>query len=176
MSSSSSTQQPIISIRVEHCHGEASPPGSRYGYQTAVARFLDCIRASGLRLRYATLQNSFPWIAPPHTPPWRNPRKGRDQILPSGNLGSRRSSGGSLGEDGGVGSGREAHRHHNHHTHHHSSHHTPSSRPSSSGGRRHSRWSVRSVDSAPLSIYRILPDCPRNSLSVLPIAASQMNH
>ena len=28
---------------------------------------------------------SFPWIAPPHPPPWRNPRKGRDQILPSGN-------------------------------------------------------------------------------------------
>ena len=37
----------------------------------------------------ATLQNlipSFPWIAPPHPPPWHNPRKGRDQILPSGNL------------------------------------------------------------------------------------------
>ena len=32
----------------------------------------------------ARLQNvipSFPWIAPPHPPPWRNPRKGRDQIL-----------------------------------------------------------------------------------------------
>ena len=49
------------------------------------------LRASGLWLRYATLQNlipSFPWIAPPRSPPWRNPRKGRDQILPSGNLGS----------------------------------------------------------------------------------------
>ena len=46
------------------------------------------LRASGLWLRYATLQNlipSFPWIAPPRPPPWRNPRKGRDQILPSGN-------------------------------------------------------------------------------------------
>ena len=59
----------------------------------AIARFLDrmclALRASGLWLRYATLQNlipSFPWIAPPHPPPWRNPRKGRDQILPSGNL------------------------------------------------------------------------------------------
>ena len=44
----------------------------------------------GLWLRYATLQNwipSFPWIAPPHPPPWRNPRKGRDPILPSGNTG-----------------------------------------------------------------------------------------
>ena len=44
--------------------------------------------ASGLWLRYAKLQNlipSFPWIAPPRPPPWRNPRKGRDQILPSGN-------------------------------------------------------------------------------------------
>ena len=39
--------------------------------------------------KQATLQNlipSFPWIAPPHPPPWRNPRKGRDQILPSGKL------------------------------------------------------------------------------------------
>ena len=58
----------------------------------AIARFLDrmclALRASGLWLRYATLQNlilSFPWIAPPHPPPWRNPRKGRDQILPCGN-------------------------------------------------------------------------------------------
>ena len=45
--------------------------------------------ASGLWLRYTTLQNlipSFPWIALPRPPPWRNPRKGRDQILPSGNL------------------------------------------------------------------------------------------
>ena len=43
-----------------------------------------------LWLRYVTLQNlipSFPWIAPPRPPPWRNPRKGRDQILPSCNLG-----------------------------------------------------------------------------------------
>ena len=43
----------------------------------------------GLWLRYAALQNlipSFPWIAPPHPPPRHNPRKGRDQILPSGNL------------------------------------------------------------------------------------------
>ena len=58
----------------------------------AIAGFLDhmclALRASGLWLRYATLQNlipSFPWIAPPRPPPWRNPRKGRDQILPSGN-------------------------------------------------------------------------------------------
>ena len=50
------------------------------------------LRASGLLLRYATLQNlipSLPWIAPPCPPPWRNPRKGRDQILPSGNLANR---------------------------------------------------------------------------------------
>ena len=42
----------------------------------------------GLWLRYAALQNlipSFPWIVPLRPPPWRNPRKGRDQILPSGN-------------------------------------------------------------------------------------------
>ena len=39
-------------------------------------------------LRYAAkfdLIPSFPWIAPPRPPPWRNPRKGRDQILPSAN-------------------------------------------------------------------------------------------
>ena len=41
-------------------------------------------RHKGLWLCYATLQNlipSFPWIAPPHPPPWRNPRKGRNKIL-----------------------------------------------------------------------------------------------
>ena len=55
----------------------------------AIAGFLDrmCLAlwASGLWLRYAAvLQNwipPFPWIAPPRPPPWRNPRKGRDQIL-----------------------------------------------------------------------------------------------
>ena len=65
-----------------------------HGCQMAIARFLDrmclALRASGLWLRYAPLQNlipSFPWIAPPRRPPpWRNPRKGRDQVLPSGNL------------------------------------------------------------------------------------------
>ena len=61
--------------------------------QMAIAGFSDrmclALRASGLWLRYATLLNlnpSFPWIAPPCPPHWRNPRKGRDQILPSGNL------------------------------------------------------------------------------------------
>ena len=64
-----------------------------HGYQMAIARFLDsmCLAlwASRLWLRYAMLRNlipSFPWIAPPRPPMWRNPRKGRDQILPSGNL------------------------------------------------------------------------------------------
>ena len=82
-----------------HCGGcknaqRAVLTSSVHGCQMAIARFLDrmclALRASGLWLRYATLQNlipSFPWIAPPRPPPWRNPRKGRDQILPSGNLG-----------------------------------------------------------------------------------------
>ena len=51
------------------------------------------LRASGLWLRCATLQNlipSFPWIAPPRPPLRRNPRKGRDQILPPGNHGCTR--------------------------------------------------------------------------------------
>ena len=63
-----------------------------HGCQMVIAGFLDrmclALRTSGLWLRYATLQNlipPFPWIAPPRPPPWRNPRKGRDQILPSGN-------------------------------------------------------------------------------------------
>ena len=66
-----------------------------HGCHMVIARFLNrrclALLASGLWLRYATLQNlipSFPWIAPPRPPPWRNPRKGRDQILPSGNLGA----------------------------------------------------------------------------------------
>ena len=62
--------------------------------QLAIAGCLDhmCLAlwASGLWPCYAALQNlipSFPWIAPPRPPPWRNPREGRDQILPSGNHG-----------------------------------------------------------------------------------------
>ena len=75
------------------------------------------LRVSGLWLRYAALQNlipSFPWIAPPRPPPWRNPRKGRDQISPSGNLegrGLRRRAGGrpeATGEPGGDGEGTGA--------------------------------------------------------------------
>ena len=75
---------------------KATPQHHRHDCQIAIARFLDsmclAIRASGLWLHYATLQNlipSFPWIAPPRPPPRRNPRKGRDQILPSGNLDHR---------------------------------------------------------------------------------------
>ena len=52
------------------------------------------LRATGLWLGYAMLQNlipSFPWIAPQRPPPWRNPWKGSDQLLPSGILaGARR--------------------------------------------------------------------------------------
>ena len=79
----------------------------------AIARFLDrmCLAlwASGLWLRYAMLQNlipSFPWNARP--PPWRNPRKGRDQILLSGNTGRHstkkpRSLVGDQGAERGLG-------------------------------------------------------------------------
>ena len=69
-----------------------------HGCQMAIARFLESYvfgpSVSGLWLRYATLQNlipSFPWLAPPRPPPWRKPRKGRDQILPSGNLAEQSS-------------------------------------------------------------------------------------
>ncbi len=68
------------------------------------------LRATGLWLRYATLQNlipSFPWIAPPRPPPWRNPRKGRDQILPSGNpVGGGRVEAGEEALGVGRGGGR----------------------------------------------------------------------
>ena len=41
--------------------------------------------------RWQNLIPSFPWIVPPpRSPPWRNPRKGRDQILSSGNLGQNK--------------------------------------------------------------------------------------
>ena len=79
---------PPISISVPV---DFSPPLNvtpLHGCQMAIAIFLDrmCLAlwASGIWLRYATLQNlipSFPWIAPPRPPPWRNPRKGGDQIL-----------------------------------------------------------------------------------------------
>ena len=35
--------------------------------------------------RWQNVIPSFPLIAPPRPPLWRNARKGRDQILPSGN-------------------------------------------------------------------------------------------
>ena len=58
----------------------------------AIPRLLDsmclALRASGLWLRYAAKCDPFLSLDCP--PPWRNPRKGRDQILPSGNLGSWR--------------------------------------------------------------------------------------
>ena len=63
----------------------------RHGCQMAIAGLLDhmclALRASGLWLRYATLQNwipSFPWIAPGGWRVW-----GRNELLPSGNLGER---------------------------------------------------------------------------------------
>ena len=58
------------------------------GCQMVLDEYLDrmclALRASGLWLCYAALQNlipSLPWIAPPLSPPWRNPRKGKDKIL-----------------------------------------------------------------------------------------------
>ena len=87
--------------RSAHRRREERETALSHSCQMGIARFLDCmclaLQASGLWLHYATLQNlipSFPWIAvaPPRPPPWRNPRKRRDQILPSGNLGPRHRS------------------------------------------------------------------------------------
>ena len=68
-----------------------------HGCQMAIARFLDrmclALRASKLWLRYAVLQRlipSFPWIAPGWRAWRRNPRKGRDHMLPSCNTGRER--------------------------------------------------------------------------------------
>ena len=65
-----------------------------HGCQMAIARFLDrmclALRASGLWLRYAMLQNrisSFPFLGLRQGGGCGSARKGRDQILPSGNLG-----------------------------------------------------------------------------------------
>ena len=64
------------------------------GCQMAIARFLDrmclALRASGQRLRTATLKNliaSLPWIALGRRAWGHTPRKGRGKISPSGNLG-----------------------------------------------------------------------------------------
>ena len=63
-----------------------------HGCQMAIANFYIIgvwpFGLEGLWLRYARMQNLipfFPCIAPPRPPPWHNPRKGIDQILPSGN-------------------------------------------------------------------------------------------
>ena len=47
---------------------------------------------SGLKDYGSTTLRCKIWIAPPHPPPCRNPRKGRDQILPSGNTVSSQNS------------------------------------------------------------------------------------
>ena len=66
--------------------GPAAPPPLRPSVPPARPGFLDCIClapwASGLCFRYSMLQNLFSPF------PRRNPRKGRDQILPTGNLGT----------------------------------------------------------------------------------------
>ena len=64
----------------------------KHGCQMAIAKFLGrmCWPFGLLDYGSATLQNlipSSPWIVPPRPPPWRNPRNGRHQILPCGNLG-----------------------------------------------------------------------------------------
>ena len=60
----------------------------RHGCQMAIARSLDrmylALRASGLWLRYARLQNlipSFPWIAPRHNLAQSKERKGSNSTI-----------------------------------------------------------------------------------------------
>ena len=64
-----------------------------HGCQRAIARFLESyvFGPSGFwtmaPLRYDAKFDPFPSLDCAHRPPpWRNPRRGRDQLLPSGNL------------------------------------------------------------------------------------------
>ena len=62
------------------------------GCQMAITRFLHrmclVLWASGLQLCYAAKFDPFLSLdCAPRPPPWCNPRKGRDQIMPSGNIG-----------------------------------------------------------------------------------------
>ena len=66
-------------------HNDHEQAAGLHGCQMAIARFLDW-KCLALRPTLQNLTPSFPWIAPPRPPLWRNPRKGRDRILPSGNL------------------------------------------------------------------------------------------
>ena len=78
--------------------GEEGPRRRRalHGCQMVIARFKDCrvwpFGLEGLWLRYAPLRYAAkfdPFLSldcAPSPPHWRNPRKGRDQILPSGDL------------------------------------------------------------------------------------------
>ena len=92
---------PPKSTRGARGRGSRGARGAREGNngcQMAIAKFLDfrhlALGASGLWLCYSTLQNlipSVPWIASPPSNPAQS-RKGRDQTLPSGNLGAYRGS------------------------------------------------------------------------------------
>ena len=78
----------VLRHRVRLHRGALPHHDQEHCCQMAIARLLDrtclTLRTSGLWLCYVALQNvipSFPRIAPPRPPPWRNPRKGRDHIL-----------------------------------------------------------------------------------------------
>ena len=67
----------ILEVIEERNKGRRSEASSVEMADPAIVdRMCLALWASGLWLRYATLQNLIPW---------RNPRKGRDKILPSGN-------------------------------------------------------------------------------------------
>ena len=85
----------LAHLHISHLRAAAATAGRNHGCQMAVAIFLEShvFCPSGFStmalLRYAA--KFYPFLSldcpPPRPPPWRNPRKGRDQILPSGNLG-----------------------------------------------------------------------------------------
>ena len=91
---SAATQCPSVLLRRTKPVKVALSPshGCQMALDLCFRSYCLALRASGLWLRFAALQNlipSFPWIAHPRPRPRRNPRKGRDQILPSGNTGKR---------------------------------------------------------------------------------------
>ena len=98
----------IPHLQQQHGRGHRDDEGGRrrhlprqgaegqYGCHMAIARFLDrmCLAFRAwltmAPLRCAAKFDPFLSLdCAPRPPPWRNPRKGRDQILPSGNLVSR---------------------------------------------------------------------------------------
>ena len=99
--------EPRVRPNREIAAAEQQPKPAALVYSCHLSKFYSCknnkvihrgwpLWAFGLWLRYAMLQNlipSFPWIAPPHPPPWHNRRKGRDHFCHLATLADRQRRG-----------------------------------------------------------------------------------